>query len=57
MRGFCIECQSPGILYRPVVREVDGWVRWVCRVCWFKYDYGSFMYNPPTEEDQRLMNG
>lgn len=49
----CIECERKREPYRPVRREVDGPVRFVCKQCWNKFQYCHQKYEPVYENGEQ----
>ena len=52
MKKTCHECRQKRHA-RPVVKQVDGEVTYVCRICWVRLDYDTYMY-PETESQEGL---
>lgn len=42
-KKWCVDCMRHRDCYKPVVRTEAGKTLWVCRQCWKKYDYATFM--------------
>lgn len=46
-RVICCECHQQLERMRPVVRQSDGWIDYVCPRCWRQYDFPAFFFTIP----------